>query len=121
MQGDLRIAFAEIGQATDQPFLRQFGGYCDAQLRLGAGVAQLVAGLTDQLEGLLQATQQALGLWRGAHLAAITLEQRRAELLFELANLVADRAVGDAQLGGRATKVGMPGGTLEGAQGSERR
>jgi hypothetical protein len=42
-------------------------------------------------------------------------EQAGAELFFQLANLVANGAVGDAQFSRRATKMGMPGGTFKGA------
>ncbi len=65
--------------------------------------------------------QQAFGFGTGAHLAADALEQGDAELLFELANLVADGAVGNAQLGGGTAEVAMAGGAFESAQGSQGR
>ena len=121
VQGDLRVTLGEVGQPADQPFLRQLHRHRNPQLRLGTGVAQLVAGLTDQLEGLLQATQQTPRGRRRAHLPPLPLEQRRTELLLELADLVAHRTVGHTQLGRRATEMGVAGGSLEGAQGGERR
>ncbi len=91
------------------------------QLGLGPGIAQLIARRADQLEGLLQAVQQASRLGSGLHLATPALEQRRPQLLFQLANLVADRTVGDAQLGGGAAEVSVAGSGLEGTQGGKRR
>ncbi|MNE04849.1 hypothetical protein D3C76_964110 [compost metagenome] len=121
VQGDMRVAAAEIGQARHQPLLRKLGGHGQAQHRLGGRVAQLVAGLADQLEGLLQMLEQAPRLAGQAHLAAFADEQRNAQLLFELANLMAYGAVGDAQLGGGAAEMTVAGGALEGAQGGQRR
>lgn len=121
MQGDLWVAVAEIGQTTDQPLLRQLGRYCNTQHRLRAGIAQFVTSFTNQFKRLLQTLQQPPRSGRGHNLPALAGEQRGAELFFQLTNLVADRAVGDAQLGRRPTKVGMTSGALESAQGVKRR
>jgi hypothetical protein len=52
-------------------------------------------------------------------LPAFADEQRDAELFFELADLVADGAVGDAQFGGGATEMRVTSGALEGSQGGQ--
>jgi hypothetical protein len=64
---------------------------------------------------LLHALQQTLRGGRWPDLPTFTNEQAGAELFFQLANLVANGAVGDAQFSRRATKMGMPGGTFKGA------
>lgn len=49
-----------------------------------------------------------------------TLEQLDAERLLERLDLVADRAMGDMELGSRLAERGVPGRRLESAQGIER-
>ncbi|MNR49252.1 hypothetical protein D3C85_1686030 [compost metagenome] len=50
------------------------------------------------------------------HRAVAALEQRHAELLFQQANLAADRAVRHAQLVGRAHEAAVAGSGLKHAQ-----
>ena len=52
-----------------------------------------------------------------AQAAPEALDQRRADLLFELAHLLGDRRLGDEQFFGRARERQMPRHRLEGAQG----
>jgi len=99
--------------------LRQLGGNRQAQHRQRGRIAQFITGLADQFEGLLQALHQASGGDGRADLPAFADEQRDAELLFELTDLVADRAVGDAQLGGSPAEMRVAGGAFEGSQGRQ--
>ena len=55
------------------------------------------------------------------HLPADALEQAQTELRFECVNLMADRTVGEIQLGRRARIVLMAHGGFERAQRSQRR
>jgi len=65
--------------------------------------------------------QQPLPYPLGQHQAARQpREQRRTEPILELLDLLADRRLGDAQLGRRPGEAGVPGRGLEGAQPVER-
>jgi len=59
---------------------------------------------------------QSAGGHGRANLPAFTDEQRNAEVFFELADLMADGAVGDAQLGGGPAEMRVAGGAFEGSQ-----
>jgi hypothetical protein len=52
-------------------------------------------------------------------LSAFADEQRDAELFFELADLMADGAVGDTEFGGCPAEMRVAGGAFEGAQGGQ--
>ncbi|MNF99337.1 hypothetical protein D3C84_822300 [compost metagenome] len=117
----MRIARVEIREATHQPLLRQLGRHRQAQHRQRRRIAQFIAGFTNQFEGLLQALHQAPGGHGRTDLPAFADEQRHAQLLFELADLMADGAVGDAQLCGGPAEVGVAGGAFEGFEGCKGR
>jgi hypothetical protein len=55
----------------------------------------------------------------GLHAVALADEQLDAQLVLQLADLLADRAVGDEQLAGGAAVAAMPGGGFKGGQGGK--
>ncbi|CAI8810090.1 hypothetical protein EMIT0232MI5_10270 [Pseudomonas sp. IT-232MI5] len=119
VQGDVRITRVEISEATHQPFLRELGGDGQSEHGQRRRIAQFIAGIADQFEGLLQALHQPPGGDGRADLSAFADEQWDAELFFELADLMADGAVGDAQFGGCPAEMRVAGGAFEGAQGGQ--
>src|SRR3546814_12676773 len=71
-------------------------------------------------EGALCCGRQLLALVGEREATRAAVKQREAEAGLELLDLLADRALGDVQLGGRAREAAMAGGDLEGAQGRQR-
>lgn len=115
----MRVTRIEIGEAAHQPFLRELRGDSQTQHRERGWVAQFITSVADQFEGLLQALHQASGSDGRANLPAFADEQRDAELLFELADLMADGAVGDTQFRRRPAEMRVTGGAFESAQGGQ--
>ena len=89
---DLGRLPAEPVEARDQPFRREDRLHHDQQL-LAAGIpARPQDRLADHLEGGLQAVPQALAVDGEAYPAALSFEDRDAEIALELLDMAADRA-----------------------------
>src|SRR3546814_1374457 len=119
-QVDLGVALVEAAEPRDQPLHgeRWAGGH-----RQNAAVpllAQLVDLVEEAPEGALCCGRQLLALVGEREATRAAVKQREAEAGLELLDLLADRALGDVQLGGRAREAEMAGGDLEGAQGRQR-
>jgi hypothetical protein len=100
-------------------FCVKFGSHRQAQNRQGRRIAQFIASIADQFEGLLQTLHQASGSHRRTNLPAFADKQRHAQLFLQLADLMADCAVGNTQLGCRPAEMCMTGGAFEGSEGSQ--
>ncbi|MOA30617.1 hypothetical protein D3C78_1517200 [compost metagenome] len=110
----------ELRQARNQPAHRQRrlaryrqrrrGGRLQLRYRLLQGVQRLAAGGKQPGAGGTEKDR-----------AVAALEQRHAQLLFQQADLAADRAVRHAQLVSRAHEAAVAGSGLEHAQGVQRR
>src|SRR3546814_20529575 len=75
-------------------------------------LAQLVDLVEEAPEGALCCGRQLLALVGEREATRAAVKQREAEAGLELLDLLADRALGDVQLGGRAREAEMAGGDL---------
>jgi hypothetical protein len=119
-QGDLWMGGLEPRQARDQPFHAEGRQARDDQ-RTRPHLRRARHGGLDLVEGRRQALGQFQPRLGHSQSRARPLGQGHAQLVLKLADLPADRAVGDAQLVGRQRHPPMPRERLEGAQGVERR
>jgi hypothetical protein len=89
-------------------------------IRLPRRARDELRGRHQPLEGIAQRRQIAGAGGRQFQAARAALEQHDAEILLELLDQAADRALRDMQLPRGAGEAQMPPGDLEGAQGVER-
>ncbi len=107
-------------QPRQQPAHREGADHADAQRLAVVAAGKALQGGGDAVEGLGQYRVQALAFVGQGHAARQALEQDHAQARFQLLDLVAERGLGHAQLGGGAGQVLVPRGGFEGAQGVQR-
>ncbi|MNT07092.1 hypothetical protein D3C72_1417820 [compost metagenome] len=116
----LRMLLDKTADARRQPARGERRHGTDGQALVAVAGLQHARGIGD----LQQRVAHALGIdaagRRQRDALAVALEQRHAQFVFQRADLVADRAVRDKQLRGRARKALVPRRGLEGAQGGQR-
>ncbi|MNT48505.1 hypothetical protein D3C72_1852880 [compost metagenome] len=113
---DAGMAFDEMPEARRQPARRKRGNRRDRQPRIGGRGPQRLRRRGDLRKSLAQHQRKLPSLRRDRHMAAVAQEQQQAQFFFQLAHLVADGAVRQVQFLGRARKIAVAGGRLEGAQ-----
>ena len=118
---DFRVFREELRQLGDQPVGGEGGERRDGHGRALLAVLQPAAGGCHDVEGLGQRPGELLALLGGHGVAAEPVEQRQAEPLLELPDLMADGGLGDVQLLRGLGKGAGAGGGLEAAQGVEGR
>jgi hypothetical protein len=115
------MALAEIGKARQQPAYRECGQGIDAEQLALSPVTGIVGRSGDALEGRRDLGEIGLAQLRQHHAAVMPEKQRRADPVFQQADMAADRAVGDACLYRRCLQAAQPRRKLEGAKCIERR
>ena len=118
---DLGMRLGKAEKARRQPFRREGRSRRDGQAVVVAEPRDRANRLAQTVEALGHARLQGtarLGQLDGAVQAT---EQRAAEMLLELLDLVAERRRGDEQLLGGLAEAHVPGGRLKGAKRGQRR
>ncbi len=115
-QVDLRMGGAEAAEARQQPFRREGGQHRRAEHPAGVVLMEAPRRPGDAVEG--DADLGEIGLRRIGQQQppADAAKQLEAEPFLERLDLMADRRLGDVELGGRRGKAEMAGRRLEGAQ-----
>ena len=116
VDGDARMGAEELRQPRRQPARaegRQDGQVQAAALRIGAKAQR---GIGDARQGSAYLLRIGLARSAQAHGLALAHEQLGAQALLQRANLAADGALRQMQLGGRCGKALMPRRGLEGAE-----
>ena len=114
------IGILERGHPGDQPFRCQRGGGADRQPPVMVGAAQPCGRAAQILEGGPHRRQVVLRLLRQCQATVLADEQLDAKLIFQSADLMADRGLGDVQFRRRERETQKPRGGFEGAQAVER-
>ncbi|MNT15025.1 hypothetical protein D3C72_1500560 [compost metagenome] len=111
----------ERREARDQPFHGQGGRGAHAQRAAMHRRFELGRGGRDAFQAGLDFREISLGARQQRHPARLAGEQGLARILFKDADLLADRAVRDAQFVGRRGETAQARRRLEHAQGLQRR
>ena len=113
-QVDVRMRRVEIVDPLDQPARREGADDADVQWVTEAAVGIAVQRRTDPVERFGEYRHQGMAVVGQREPARQPVEQPRAEPAFELRNLMADRALADAQFDRCAGEVEMPRSRFEG-------
>ena len=117
---DLRVAFAKAHQTRHQPLNGETRLQSHRQRALGTTGHQLVGGIDDCREDVLDIQKVALPLLRQQQGAVATTEQLDPQELLQPLDLVTDGGLSHEQLFGGTSKAQMASGRFKGLQGIER-
>ena len=117
---DIGMGQLEGAQSRHQPIGGEGMDRGDREHALGRPAYDGKSGL-QAVEGFAHLGRQALAHLRQRDLSRLAQEQGRAHPILQELHLVADGGLGHAQLGGRLGEAFMARGSLEGADGGERR
>ncbi|MCY1433667.1 hypothetical protein D9M71_497030 [compost metagenome] len=107
-QLDIRVALLQARQARGQPFGQKRRNRAQAQGAADFASVQAAQLGIDAAIGFADGLRQALAFGGQLHAAGAAQEQAKAQALFQLADLLADRARGDVQFFGAAGERQMP-------------
>ncbi|MDR6146969.1 hypothetical protein QE363_002762 [Sphingomonas sp. SORGH_AS870] len=119
-QVDVRMGGREIVQPCQQPAGGEGPDHADVQHILEPPIGEAIQRRADSVERLRQHRHQRLPVIGQRQPTRQAVEQPRPQPFLQPCDLMADRALADAQLDRRAGEVQMPCRRLEGAQGVER-
>src|SRR5262249_13214308 len=119
-QINLRMGLGETAQAMDKPLRREVRRGADGERAAPLALQQALGSVADAVEGA--AHDQGMGATRlGDHQPlSLAIEQLQAEFGLECLDLMAHRALGDAEFLGRAREALVPGRGFESLERIER-